>query len=292
MSGSIPTALAALLGTGVSPTPQRVHGGCSNISYRFTTNRGPVFVKVAAAQALDQFEAEVAGLEALRAANALRVPKVLAVVEHDGQALLVLEWLELKPTTPASDRALGEGLARQHRVHKPLFGFKRHNHIGATPQVNFWSRNWIHFFREHRLEAQLQLAARRGVSDRFLERATLLLAMLDHFFTTYSPMASLLHGDLWSGNYAADETGRPVVFDPAAYYGDRECDLAMTRLFGGFGREFYAAYEGVWPLDTGWRERTELYNLYHVLNHFNLFGGGYLAQAEIMIDRLLAELGH
>jgi len=292
MSESVRSALAALLKTSVVSTPQSVHGGCIHACYRCATEHGPVFVKVAPIQVLDQFEAEAAGLEALATANALRVPRVLAVGESEGQALLVLEWLDLQRTTPASDRALGEGLARQHRLSKPLFGFKRHNHIGATPQINYWSRSWLNFWREHRLEAQLNLAERKGAGEDFLERASLLLAMLDQFFATYAPTASLLHGDLWSGNYAADAAGAPVIFDPAVYYGDRECDLAMTRLFGGFGREFYAAYENSWPLDPDWRERTELYNLYHVLNHYNLFGGGYLAQADTMVARLLAELGH
>jgi fructosamine-3-kinase len=115
---------------------------------------------------------------------------------------------------------------------------------------------------------------------------------MDGFFTSYLPEASLLHGDLWSGNANFDCNGRPIVFDPACYYGDRECDLAMTRLFGGFEAGFYEAYQREWPLDDGWRLRVDLYNLYHVLNHFNLFGGNYLKQAESMVNRLLAETGH
>jgi protein-ribulosamine 3-kinase len=285
--------LATLLQSEVLSAPAlRVEGGCINRCFRYETSRGAVFVKVAAEDSIEIFETEAAGLQALRDANAVRVPQVHGVGAVEGQALLVLEWIDLKRATPRSDAKLGEQLAIQHRVTKPLFGFKRNNFIGRTAQTNLWSRDWLNFWRERRFEAQLNLAETKCADGDFMERAALLSALMDGFFTSYLPVASLLHGDLWSGNYASDSTGAPLIFDPAVYYGDRECDLAMTRLFGGFGGEFYAAYKTAWPLDDGWQQRVALYNLYHVLNHHNLFGGAYLAQAETMVGKLLAELGH
>lgn len=286
-------ALAALLQRKILPTQAvRIEGGSISRCLRYDTEAGAVFVKVAEPDKLPRFEAEAAGLHELRATNAIRAPQVLAVGAAFEQALLVIEWLELRPPTPSSDELLGEQLAEQHRATKPLFGFKSHNFIGSTQQLNWWGRVWINFWRDHRLEAQLNLAIERGATGNAVEQLSLLSAMLDGFFVSHAPEPSLLHGDLWSGNYAADKDGRPIVFDPAVYYGDRECDIAMTKLFGGFGDRFYSAYQNAWPLAEGWQQRIELYNLYHVLNHFNLFGGGYLVQAEAMAGRLLAELGH
>ena len=221
----------------------------------------------------------------------MRIPQVLGTTLTSDLALLALEWIELRSTTPNSDRQLGEQLAQLHRVTKPMYGWKRGNFIGATSQVNLWSRDWLDFWRTHRFEPQLDTAV-ASAHAAFIERAALLNTLMDSFFAGYKPQASLLHGDLWSGNYAADSSDTPAIFDPAVYFGDRECDLAMTRLFGGFSHDFYSAYENAWPLDAGWRQRVELYNLYHVLNHYNLFGGNYLSQAEGMIERLLSELGH
>jgi len=292
MSDPLCSGLADLLNTDILSQPERVQGGCINECFRYQTRSGAVFVKVAAAASLDLFEAESAGLQELSSANAIRVPRVLGAGIRNERALLALEWLDLERPATRCDTAFGDCLARQHRATKPLFGWKRANYIGTTPQTNLWSRDWVSFWRTHRFDAQLNLAIEKGADTAFVERATLLSALMDGFFTSYLPSASLLHGDLWSGNYAADTAGNPVIFDPAVYYGDRECDIAMTQLFGGFGREFYAAYENAWPLDAGWRERVALYNLYHVLNHFNLFGGSYLAQANAMAEKLLAELGH
>jgi len=290
---AIRAGLASLLHVDVLAAPEeRVTGGCINQCFRYETSIGVVFVKVAAVDSLDLFAAEAVSLESLHAANGIRVPQVLGVGAAAGHALLVLEWIDIGRPTSASDAQLGAQLAVQHRQLKPLYGFKRNNFIGSTPQANLWSRDWVNFWRERRLEPQLNLVLSTAVDDGFVERVTLLLALMDGFFTSYVPVASLLHGDLWAGNYAADATGAPVVFDPAVYYGDRECDLAMTRLFGAFGNDFYAAYNSEWRLDVGWQQRVELYNLYHVLNHHRLFGGAYLAQAETMVDRLLAELGH
>jgi len=188
----------------------------------------------------------------------------------------------------ATDELLGRQLAALHRVTHTRFGWHRDNTIGSTPQINTQKNDWVTFYREQRLRYQLELAAENGYGGSLQRRGEQLLERLPAFFISYRPRPSLLHGDLWGGNHAALTDGTPVIFDPAVYYGDREADLAMTELFGGFGSGFYSAYRAAWPLDPGYRVRKDLYNLYHVLNHLNLFGGGYRGQAEQMVDRLLA----
>ncbi len=185
--------------------------------------------------------------------------------------------------------AFGAGLAAMHRCTSEKFGWKRDNTIGATPQINKYTSGWVQFWREHRLGYQLQLARVNGHTGKLQVLGEKLMAKLDSFFPGPDPAASLLHGDLWSGNYSFDSAGQPVLFDPAVYYGDRETDIAMTELFGGFPAVFYAAYRESYPLDPGYDIRKTLYNLYHILNHLNLFGGGYRHQAEQMMGRLLAE---
>jgi fructosamine-3-kinase len=261
-----------------------------NECYRRESAAGPVFVKTAPARNMEMFAAEAAGLEELRRANAVRIPRVLGVGTTDGRAWLELEWIESRPSSRATDAMLGEQLARQHRVTQSVFGWSRDNTIGRTPQLNAECPDWISFYRDLRLRYQLDLAARSSFDGRLQERGAALLERLPEFFRTYKPIPALLHGDLWGGNWLADERGQPVIFDPAVYYGDREADIAMTHLFGGYGADFYAAYEAAWPLDPGHEIRTDLYNLYHVLNHLNLFGAGYLGQATAMIERLLAQV--
>jgi len=234
--------------------------------------------------------AEADGLARIAATGAIRVPRVLGQGADEADAWLELEWFDLHPADAASDARMGEALARLHAVTGATFGLERDNAIGATPQPNGPSGDWIAFWRERRLGFQLDLAAANGHGGRLQERGRRLQESLPAFFGGYRPQPSLLHGDLWGGNRAMLADGTPVVFDPAVYYGDREADLAMTRLFGGFGPRFYAAYDHAWPPDAGADARRDLYNLYHVVNHLNLFGGGYRAQAEVMIDRLLSTL--
>jgi fructosamine-3-kinase len=235
-----------------------------------------------------RLEAEADGLERIAKTGAIRVPAVNRIGAQGGEAFLELEWFELHAADAASDARMGEALARLHAATAPAFGLERDNAIGATPQPNAPSGDWIAFWRERRLGFQLDLAAGNGHDGRLQDRGRRLLERLPACFAGHRPQPSLLHGDLWGGNRAMLADGTPVVYDPAVYYGDREADLAMTRLFGGFGPRFYAAYEHAWPPDAGAEARRDLYNLYHVLNHLNLFGGGYRAQAEGMIDRLLA----
>jgi len=288
---AIASQISALTGEPFAPAvPRSIGGGCINTTVRLSDGERSWFVKLNAATMLEMFEAERAGLEELQSADAIRVPRPLAVGREGAQAWLVLEDIPFGRPGPGSARNAGRQLAALHRKTAPAFGWHRDNTIGATPQPNAWTPDWADFWREQRLGHQLRLAARRGHGGRLQTLGERLLtrfdALLDH-----DPTPSLLHGDLWGGNIGYTTDGEPVIFDPAVYYGDREADLAMTELFGGFGGEFYAGYREAWPVDAGYAARKVLYNLYHVLNHLNLFGGGYGAQAEDMMARLLAELG-
>ncbi|HYM28325.1 MAG TPA: fructosamine kinase family protein, partial [Steroidobacteraceae bacterium] len=262
-----------------------------NECYRWPARGTTLFVKVAPAAALSMFEAEAAGLAELAQARALRVPRVLACGSAAGQALLALEWIEPGRADAGCERRLGEGLAALHAVTAPRFGWVRDNTIGRTPQANGWCTSWEQFFRERRLRPQLELAAANGMGA-LAAAGERLLGALPGLLGAHTPAASLLHGDLWGGNWLAAADGTPVVFDPAVYYGDRETDLAMTHLFGGFGPAFYRAYHDVAPPLPGAEVRAGLYKLYHVLNHANLFGGGYAADARELISQLLAHAGH
>jgi protein-ribulosamine 3-kinase len=286
---AIARALAQVLDTWVAPQPAApVGGGSISDGFRWESGAGSLFVKVSRGAPLDMFQAEAAGLGELAQADAVRVPRVLALGEAAGQAYLALEWLELRPLTPAAQRKLGERLAQQHRRTAPRHGWTRDNTIGSTPQRNPWCADWGRFFIEHRLAFQLELALRNGHGGRLAARRDGLLERAGALLAGHAPPPSLLHGDLWGGNAAATWGDEPVVFDPAVYYGDREADIAMTRLFGGFGPDFHAAYEAAWPLPPGASHRMALYNLYHVLNHVNLFGAGYLGQAMSLIDLVMA----
>jgi protein-ribulosamine 3-kinase len=268
---------------------EAAQGGDISESFRLGDGTRSFFVKSQAASRLDLFEAEAAGLAELAAANAVRVPRVICLGVAAGRAYLVLEHLALQSRGDAA--SLGRQLAQQHRVSAERFGGARDNWIGATPQPNAWSDDWIDFWRERRLGFQLRLAAQNGYGGALQRDGETLMARLDGFFGDTCPAPSLLHGDLWGGNHGFLADGEPVIFDPAVYYGDRECDLAMSELFGGFAPAFHAAYREAWPLDPGYATRRTLYNLYHILNHANMFGGGYAAQAQRMIAQLLAELG-
>jgi len=234
------------------------------------------------------FTAEANGLMALADTNAVRVPRPVCRGVANTHAYLAMEFIAFGGGN--NPQALGEQLAAMHRHTQSEFGWDCNNTIGSTPQINTPSDHWASFFREHRLGFQLKLAAQNGYSGTLQQKGERLMSDLDFFFKDYSPQASLLHGDLWGGNHAVDMEGHPVIYDPAVYYGDRETDIAMTELFGGFGSTFYAAYDEAWPLDEGYGVRKTLYNLYHILNHANLFGGGYASQAESMMGRLLSEL--
>jgi len=280
--------IADTIGRIDSESIEIVGGGSINRSYRLTTLGGLVFLlKTNVRSALDMFEAECEGLEALRRANAIRVPEAIQVSVGGNRSFLLLEHIELGHKTAAAEQACGHALALLHRQIKPRFGWHRANTIGSTPQLNDRSDDWIVFFRDTRLGYQLKLAADNDIDVSVQAAGQRLQERLPEFFADYMPAASLLHGDLWGGNWGATYGEEPVIFDPATYYGDRETDIAMTRLFGGFGPEFYAAYNESWPLEEGFQQRCDLYNLYHLLNHYNLFRGGYEYQVSELLDKLL-----
>jgi fructosamine-3-kinase len=271
-----------------------VGGGCIHSAWCLELADGRrVFAKTNNASALPLLAAEAEGLAALArwATPPLRLPEPLAVGATGDAAVLLLSWLELAAAGHRGDAwaSLGAALADLHRASAAGepgrgYGFGSDNFIGSSPQPNGWMERWVQFFVERRLTPQLARAAERGCpfarAEALLDRAGDLL--VDH---GCSPV--LVHGDLWSGNAALLADGDVAVFDPAAYWGDREVDLAMARLFGGFPEAFFAGYQTRWPLPADWPQRLELYNLYHLINHANLFGGGYQGQAQATIDRLL-----
>ena len=260
-----------------------VNGGCINRACIVADGARRYFVKTNSSDRLAMFEAEAAGLRELASVNALRVPQPLHAGVAANTAFLVLEYLDLG--RPPDAISLGRGLAALHRATRTQFGWGRDNTIGATPQINTASLDWCEFWRERRLRPQFDRAYRNG--HLRLREGEALLDRVSQLLAGHRPAPSLLHGDLWGGNVAGLGDGTPVVFDPAVYYGDREADLAMSELFGGFAPAFYAAYNEAWPLDAGYERRKHLYNLYHLLNHLNLFGGGYLAGVRSCIARLL-----
>jgi protein-ribulosamine 3-kinase len=249
------------------------------------------FAKVVDLDDAARLACEKEGLAAIDSASAVRTPRVVDEGHDEARAWLLLEWLALGPLDERSGAALGTALAALHRVARERFGWERDNFIGASVQLNGWSDDWLAFWRDKRLVAQLRLAAKKRLPSRMIDRGERLAADCAVFFSNYAPAKSLLHGDLWGGNAGALPDGTPVIFDPAVYVGDREADIAMTTLFGGFPPDFHAAYAAAWPLDDGYRVRRDLYNIYHLLNHANLFAGGYVRQAHESIERSLAEAG-
>jgi fructosamine-3-kinase len=266
-------ALSHLLGSTPPGDPTPVSGGCIHACYRW----GPYFIKTNSADHVDNFRAEATGLAAIRDTGAIRVPDVIALDLEADRAFIVLEHLDL--ISSGDEALLGERLAALHQHLAENHGFPEDNFIGATTQPNPRSDRWPDFFAEHRLGHLFDLLTRRGVSFPGSER---LLSRIPELLPD-DPPPSLLHGDLWAGNKAFLPDGTPVLFDPACYHGHAAADIAMTKLFGGFGGRFYDAYRSHSDLDDP--SLHELYNLYHVLNHAALFGGGYVSQAGDIIRR-------
>jgi fructosamine-3-kinase len=291
MPGGYPTILDEL-GLGPPIGLRGLGGGCiADAAVAEFADASRVFVKRAAGRP-GMFEAEAAGLHALAEAGVIRVPRVLAVAKE----ALVLEMIEGAPRKRGFFEDFGRRFAALHRHRGRACGFISDNFIGSTPQPNRpldgpWESaaaddgsGWPRFFIERRLRFQVGLASRRGGHElaRLLDRAE--ARILELLGCSIEPPV-ILHGDLWGGNYIVDERGEACLIDPAVYYGHREADLAMTRLFGGFDRTFYAAYDESLPRAPGHGDRLPIYQLYHVLNHFNLFGGGYHEQSRRLLER-------
>ncbi len=268
---------------------QSVGGGSINNAFVLTGDNGKrYFVKTNASGQKSMFEAEACGLHALASSNTIRVPEPLCFGDDQAQSYIVMEYLEMDGS--ADQVLLGQQFAAMHRVTAEKFGWDIDNTIGATHQPNAWQDNWLDFWREQRLGFQLQLAATNGYGGELQSLGEKLLSEMAILFTGRNIEPSMLHGDLWGGNVAGLEDGTPVIFDPAFYYGDREADLAMTYVFGGFSPGFYASYQEVCPLDDGFAVRKTFYNIYHIINHLNMFGGGYHGQAIHMLEQVLAEI--
>lgn len=273
-----------------------VSGGSINQCWHLQGNKQAYFVKINHSSLIEMFIAEMSGLQAILATDTIKVPDPLCYGSTDKHAYLVLEYLDLSVNAQQVDNdqtalLLGEKLARMHQHGTKYYGWKQNNTIGSTPQINTQTDSWAGFWVHQRLEYQLKLAARNGFQGNLQRRGEMLLDRVPHFLAGHAPQPSLLHGDLWGGNAAVTVQAEPVIFDPAVYYGDRETDLAMTECFGGFSAAFYQGYNNIWPLPEGYQQRKVLYNLYHILNHLNLFGGSYLVQAEAMMEQLLVESG-
>jgi protein-ribulosamine 3-kinase len=276
---------------------QSMVGGSINTACRVADDDRQYFIKTNHERHADMFEAEAQGLLEMAESKTIRVPEPVCYGSFDKQCFVVMEYLELGGQ---ADMVLfGQQLAAMHAVKQDSFGWHIDNTIGATRQINSQtpttrSDDWIQFWQAHRLGFQLELAARNGYGGKLQRLGERLMADLPVLFESYQPEASMLHGDLWSGNYGGltgnEIGGEPVIFDPAFYYGDRETDLAMTTLFGSCGGNFYAAYNEAWPLDDGYPVRKVFYNIYHIINHLNLFGGGYHGQAIGMIESVLSEI--
>ncbi|MEL7034687.1 MAG: fructosamine kinase family protein [Cyanobacteria bacterium J06592_8] len=269
-----------------------VGGGCINQGYRLSDGSCNYFVKLNQATQIEMFEAEALGVQQMWETQTIRVPKPICCGTVGNSAYIVLEWLEMggRSNTEAM-KEMGRKLAMMHQwtpasdyPGNHQFGWEINNTIGSTPQINTWTENWAEFWANQRIGYQVKLAKRRG--GRF-EKAELLIEKIPELLADHQPLPALVHGDLWGGNASVTVEGEPVIFDPATYYGDREVDLAMTELFGRFSPAFYQGYNEAFPIDQGYETRKILYNLYHVLNHFNLFGGGYGSQANQMIQQLL-----
>jgi len=251
---------------------------------------GRFFVKVGTSEQRARLRAEARGLAALRETLAVRVPQTWLVGGEGRYYFLMLEYLDLHAGEPVAHARLGRELAALHGHTAPSFGFERDNYIGATLQPNRQLPSWPEFWREQRLLPQLRLAQKEADARPWLEEGYHLAESLHGFFGAYEPRPSLLHGDLWPGNASFLDDGAPVLYDPAVYYGDREAELAMTEMFGGFPPSFQAAYREAWPLDAGYAVRKGLYKLYHLLNHYNLFGASYAEAVRAQIAALRAEI--
>jgi len=266
----------------------KVSGGSINSTFKVDDGNRSYLVKLNKAHCLSAFEAERDGLELLRRVGAaVRIPEVVTLGSAQDRAWLVLESIPLHPATEDSAAKLGAAMAQIHHCVGAQYGWDRDNSIGSTPQINRHESQWGLFFQQHRLQEQLRLAAKNRLDIVLLRKGELVLQACLPLLENHQPVPSLLHGDLWSGNQAVDSNGDAVLFDPAVYYGDRECDLAMTRLFGGIPDTFLRAYHDAYPIDPDFEGRMHCYNLYHLLNHANMFGGGYVRQSEKVMDRIL-----
>ncbi|AUJ35113.1 fructosamine kinase family protein [Vibrio vulnificus] len=267
---------------------EKVHlsGGDINECYMISDGEQRYFVKINSKDFLSKFQVEAENLRLLRQTDSVTLPELVLIGNTKSNAFIILNFLPTKPLEdPENSYKFGQQLAYLHLWgEQKEYGCDQDNYLGATLQPNAWHKKWSTFFSEQRIGWQLQLLKEKGVTFGVIDEIVEVVArqLLNH-----NPRPSLIHGDLWHGNVALSAFG-PICYDPACYWGDRECDIAMTELFGGFNAEFYRGYEDIAPLPFGYTQRKEIYNLYHILNHCNQFGGHYLEQAQKSIDKILS----
>ncbi|GAA5178805.1 fructosamine kinase family protein [Niveibacterium umoris] len=261
---------------------QTVSGGSAHQHWSLRGSGAQYFVKTGPTASHAAFAAEIDGLNALASSGVVRTPAVIAAGETPDAAFLILEHLDLRPMRREDGARCATALAALHAIQGTQYGWPRDNYIGASPQSNTPHDDWPTFFAQRRLAPQLAAAARHGHRGELQTHGARVIEKISAFFLDHRAPPSLLHGDLWSGNFAVLDSGEPVLFDPAVHYGDREADFAMSELFGGLPESFYAGYRAAAPLADGYAQRRTLYNFYHVLNHLNLFGPSYWRQAERM----------
>lgn len=262
-------------------------GGDINSVYRLNTSNGEFCIKVNLAKKFPaMFEKEALGLDLLRDNCDFTIPEVYAFNEVDTQSYLLLEYIESSNKSVKFWNDFGKSLANLHRSTHEFFGLDHENYIGSLDQDNSRKSNWTKFYAENRILSQTKLAFNSNlVHSDFVKDIEKLCTKLEDLIPKEAP--SLLHGDLWSGNYLIDKSGNPALIDPAVYYGHREVDLAMTKLFGGFNDEMYDSYNEAFPLETHWKERIQLHQLYPILVHVNLFSGSYVNQASSVVKQYL-----
>jgi protein-ribulosamine 3-kinase len=293
LESAILSALSETLGLEIGLIQkQPVGGGSCTAAWHMLSTRGEFFVKLQRSEEQDYFKAESLGLKELSKAQLaselkpktpyLTIPKAHAYGQCEGMAFLAMEHLNF--SSNGNEEHLGEAIANLHRITAKQHGWIMDNTLGPTPQPNQQHKDWCEFFKTQRLSYMLTLAQSRGCK---IPEGKALLDNFPSLFENTQPAPSLLHGDLWRGNVAFLNHGQPCIFDPATHYGDRECDIAMTELFGGFSRSFYEGYRSIWPLEAGYEKRKKLYQLYHVLNHFVIFGEPYGQQANHMVNEIL-----
>lgn len=262
---------------------REVSGGDTHRAYKISDGRKRYFVKTNTIDAVDNFATEASGLQSLSQCNKIRIPNPICHGIAGDASFLVLEHITLKDGNPQSWFELGKRLAELHRCEDHgRYGCECNNYVGKTPQDNHWEQDWASFFAEHRIGHMLQLLANNGIQFVDIDHA---VDLTKQSLKNHCPKASRLHGDLWQGNVGFFKD-RPVIFDPAFYYGDRETDLAMTELFGRFPASFYQGYNEVWQIDKDYSQRRDLYQLYHILNHALMFGGNYTQSAQATIRKL------
>ncbi len=264
--------------------------GITGETFRLQTKSESIFLKLIDINRSPILYSEAEGLKAISNTNTLKTPRIFAKGESADFSWLALEFISLRSPNTSCAIEMGEGLAAMHQYQNDFHGWHSDNWIGANKQRNSFSNDWPNFFKEFRLLPQLNQALDNNLDTSVFDSGELLVEEISKLFTNYYPTPSLLHGDLWTGNWASDPEGNPIVFDPACYYGDRETDIAMTELFAGFREDFYDAYNSVNPIDKGYVERKSVYNLYHILNHFNIFGVSYQQQASDLIQKSLSAI--